>query len=199
MAVSEDDVNAVADLGQQQLGLHEISTAHFSNSKGSLAESNNNLAAIPDEDDDEDDDNQHEAYLYGLLGMGRTSSSKSLLSCGIGSDSGSLGRGEEKSWKTMDSVHSRCSTLNSKLNSSDDSFNYNDSCASFASFNDSGSDMNDSMNELKDAFTKMNDNEPVVSSLPPPRRVPLTKSSSMRFNRAASFRGTLSLIEEKEG
>lgn len=194
MAVTDDEHTKYSN---KQMSLQEISSDSANSIKSSLS---NRI-----EDEEEAAKDQQEAYLYGLLGM---SQKKSAASGGLddtgsmqGSDmqeslQGSL-PGDEKSWKTMDSVHSRCSSGHI-LNNSDDSFNYNDSCASFASFDDSGSDLHDSIDEIKDAFTDL-DETPSVPSIPSPaRRTGLMKSSSMRFQRAPSFRGTLSLIEEKD-
>jgi hypothetical protein len=107
---------------------------------------------------------------------------------------------EEKTWDSMDSVHSRCSTVASQYFSagnsgSDDSFNYNDSNDSFASFGDSFNELSSSsITEIKDGFKDLSHEKPKP---PPPRRAPLMKQNSLRFQRGASFRGSLSLIEEK--
>jgi hypothetical protein len=191
MAVNEDDQS-----------LHEIST-HSTHSKTLYNELNTSTHSSTSKTrnqggEDAATTNMDEAFLYGLLGLkvrdsGLAHDNSGSLS--VGSDAeASDAFGEEKSWKTMDSVHSRTSTLSHTCMSgnNEDSFNYDGSGDSFASFGDSKSDLSASVAEIKDTFTDLNEGPP------PPRRTQLMKSSSMRFQRASSFRGTLSLIEEKE-
>jgi hypothetical protein len=161
-----------------------------------------------DEVDVEEEAKTHEAVLYGLLGLTVDESGlEDRKDCSLTSlsnekswhknDSVHSGK-DEKTWESMDSVHSRCSTAGSQYfsagnSSAEDSFNYNDSNDSFASFGDSFNELSaGSISEIKDAFTELNE-KPA-----PPRRAPqLMKSNSLRFQRGASFRGSLSLIEEK--
>lgn len=115
----------------------------------------------------------------------------------------------DKTWTTMDSIHSRASTsergsatganlmeVNGNLMDrvGNNSMDFNDSCCSFASFgNLSDSSLNDSGNDLslqRAAFTRL-------SEEPTPRRVLMDKTQSLRMMRARSYRGSsLTLIDE---
>jgi hypothetical protein len=134
-----------------------------------------------------DEEKKQEAALYGLLGLNIDADADKLTS-------GNLTVADEKTWDSMDSVHSRASTVLCSAGNSecDDSFNYNDSGDSFASFGESFSELSESVSEIKDAFTDLTE----LPKAPPPRRAPLMKSNSLRFTRGASFRGSLSLIDE---
>jgi hypothetical protein len=135
-----------------------------------------------------EEERKEEAVLYGLLGLNIDEDAEKLKS-------GNLTVADEKTWDSMDSVHSRASTVASQHfgnNDCDDSFNYNDSGDSFASFGESFSELSESVSEIKDAFTDLTE----LPKPPPPRRAPLMKSNSLRFTRGASFRGSLSLIDE---
>jgi lipopolysaccharide export LptBFGC system permease protein LptF len=177
MAVNEDEQS-----------LHNNS-AHSTGSRSRVQEETE-IITIEEEKKDE-------AVLYGLLGL--NIDGDSALN-GLDVQKGSLSAVDEKTWDSMDSVHSRCSTVTSQYfsagnSSADDSFNYNDSGDSFASFGDSFNELSSAaVSEIKDTFTELDDDKPKP---PPPRRAPLMKQNSLRFTRGASFRGSLSLIEEK--
>lgn len=88
-------------------------------------------------------------------------------------------------WTNLDSVHS--SKLDWAESSKNDSMSMSTSSSSFASFGESGDDVvADSI--ASQAFTKL-------AEVPTPRAVML-KQHSLRLRRGASYRGSLSLIEE---
>lgn len=103
---------------------------------------------------------------------------------------------EDKSWKNLDSVHSRQSNGaggNGEHNQQNTDVNSNDSCASFASFGGhSSGELGDSCEDLsiqKAAFTNLK--EEIT-----PRRV-LLKAQSVRLKKGVSFRNSnLTLIDE---
>lgn len=111
----------------------------------------------------------------------------------------------DKTWTTLDSIHSRASTSERGSGSAMDvggalmdtvgnsSMDFNDSCCSFASFGGSDSSLNDSGSDLslqRAAFTRLTEE-------PTPRRVLMAKTQSLRLMRARSYRGSsLTLIEE---
>lgn len=174
MAVNEDEQS-----------LHNNS-AHSTGSKGRVQEEQEII----------EDQKKDEAVLYGLLGLNIDGGS-ALSGLDMQKET-SLTALEEKTWDSMDSVHSRASTVASQYfsatNSDGDSFNYDGSNDSFASFGDSFNELSASAaQEIKDAFTDL-DEKPKP---PPPRRAPLMKQNSLRFTRGSSFRGSLNCVEEK--
>jgi hypothetical protein len=144
-----------------------------------------------------EDEKKDEAVLYGLLGLNIDGGS-GLSGVDMQNET-SLSAVDEKTWDSMDSVHSRASTVTSQYFSagtgnSEDSFNYDGSGDSFASFGDSFNELSSAaVEEIKDAFTDL-DEKPKP---PPPRRAPMMKQNSLRFVRGASFRGSLNCVEEK--
>jgi hypothetical protein len=175
MAVNEDEQS-----------LHNNS-AHSTGSKGRVSGEQENI----------EDEKNDEAALYDLLGLNIDGGS--ALSGMDMQKENSLSASDEKTWDSMDSVHSRASTVASQYfsagNSSyDDSFNYEGSNDSFASFGDSFNELSSAaVAKIKDAFTDL-DEKPKP---PPPRRAPLMKQNSLRFQRGASFRGSLNCVQEK--
>jgi hypothetical protein len=144
-----------------------------------------------------EDQRKDEAVLYGLLGLNIDGGS-GLSGLDMQKET-SLSAIDEKTWDSMDSVHSRASTVTSQYFSSgggtsEDSFNYDGSGDSFASFGDSFNELSSAaVEEIKDAFTDLDEKPKPL----PPRRAPLMKQNSLRFTRGASFRGSLNCVEEK--
>jgi hypothetical protein len=162
------------------------------------AHSTGSTGRVPGEQEIVEDEKKDEAVLYGLLGLNIDGGS-GLSGLDMQKEPG-LSAADEKTWDSMDSVHSRASTVTSQYFSagnsgnSDDSFNYDGSNDSFASFGDSFNELSSAaVEEIKDAFTDL-DEKPKP---PPPRRAPLMKQNSLRFTRGASFRGSLNCVEEK--
>ena len=119
------------------------------------------------------------------------------------------------SWDHLDSMHSRVSCsqqliepaaqqqqqLGSNSNNNDDSF-LNDSCGSFASFGGSscgGSEEDEETAAAVQSFQRLEPEPPQPIAAAVPRTALLLKQQSYRLQRGASFRGSLSLIQEKAG
>lgn len=124
-----------------------------------------------DEDEEDDDDG-----LERILGI------KNVMS--------KLSVEEERTWDTLDSVHSSQASYQQQGN---DSFDFHASSDSFANCSESDSSLDstgiDPLQAEKAAFTSL-------AEEPTPRRLLLNKSSSVRLKRGPSFRGSLQLIEE---
>jgi hypothetical protein len=159
------------------------------------AHSTGSTSRVPGEQEIIEDEKKDEAVLYGLLGLNIDGGS-GLSGLDMQKET-SLSAIDEKTWDSMDSVHSRASTVTSQYfsagNSAEDSFNYDGSGDSFASFGDSFNECSAAIEEIKDAFTDLDE----TPKPPPPRRAPLMKQNSLRFTRGASFRGSLNCVEEK--
>lgn len=155
--------------------------------------------AASSDDDSEDEDESTRDYLDSLLEDGGEPNRSDPLMRMRGFNP-QLKSEEEKSWTTLDSVHSRASTirdpvpggggsgsgsLSGSLDSSSDSF------ASFGASNgglEGVDDLDDDLRESQAEFMKLED--------APKRNLLLSRSSSVRMKRGPSFRGTLSLISE---
>lgn len=106
-----------------------------------------------------EDEFEGDEYLRHLLAGDLAETTKEI-------DNLQLDNYDQKSWKTLDSVHSN----NALHNSNNSSFGeLNDSCASFASFgggHDSDSTLGESFSEIKANFTNLDYNSgPTASSL----------------------------------
>lgn len=97
---------------------------------------------------------------------------------------------ELREWSSLDSIHSRVSS-SAYLDDDEGSSDFNESGTSFASFG--GSD--DSANNDDVAATVASKQFTKLAEAPTPRQV-LMKQQSYRMTRGASFRGSLSLIQE---
>jgi len=124
--------------------------------------------------------------------LDRTYSARSL--CSTAETDSSTSIVDDKTWKTLDSVHSKASTTAPTMSElGESSMDFNDSCCSFASFGGSDGSLNDSSPDLslqRAAFTRLVEE-------PTPRRIMMKTQSLRTVKRGMSFRGTgLSLIEE---
>jgi len=118
---------------------------------------------------------------------------------------------EINSWNHLDSVHSsrvsntlqveqllnnNNNTDGSASNNDSSSKNFNDSCNSFASFGGSSDADSDDLHEIEAAVQALSQKfQNVQEDVPTPRAL-LLKQQSYRMQRGASFRGSLSLIQE---
>lgn len=130
---------------------------------------------------DEEDEFGDDEMLRQLLGGGEAAKMKA--------DPLPSKEADEK-WNNLDSVHSRASVYDQPYGK-DEEDSLDGSTGSFGD-DDSETDLNAStVCELRDtsaAFKRLDD--------APKRRMLMTRSSSLRFQRASSFRGSLDLIKE---